>query len=330
MRPFPSVAAPSGRAAILSLILSLAAAAGAVAAPPPDRRIALTVDDLPWVPLPEVATAEVLPGHRRLVAAVARAGVPVVGFVNEGKLEDRGQIDPQRLQMLRDWRDAGAELGNHSYGHSDLHAVGLAAYQADILRGERQLKGLAGEKSQPAPRWFRHPYLRAGRSVEDKAGLQAFLAEHGYRIAPVTVDNADWIWAGAYRRLDQRGDARLKARLRRDYLRYMGAKLDYYERQSIALLGYNLPQVWLIHANLLNADSYGELIAMARERGYRFVGLDEALRDRAYQRADAYLGPAGPSWLHRWAIGERKPASFFAGEPKTPDWVLNLAGVESE
>ncbi|MBX9401573.1 polysaccharide deacetylase family protein [Lysobacter sp. BMK333-48F3] len=330
MRPFPSVAAPWGRAAILSLILSLAAAAGAVAAPPPDRRLALTVDDLPWVPLPEVPTAEVLPGHRRLVAAVARAGVPVVGFVNEGKLEDRGRIDPERLQMLRDWRDAGAELGNHSYGHSDLHAVGLAAYQADILRGERQLKALTDEKSQPAPRWFRHPYLRAGRSVEDKAALQAFLAEHGYRIAPVTVDNADWIWAGAYLRLDQRGDARLKARLRRDYLRYMGAKLDYYERQSIALLGYNLPQVWLIHANLLNADAYGELIAMARKRGYRFVGLDEALRDRAYQRADAYLGPAGPSWLHRWAIGERKPPTFFAGEPETPDWVLNLAGVESE
>jgi len=328
MRPLPSVVVPL----LLHLILGLAPTPAAAAEPaaPPDRRIALTVDDLPWVQLPAVATAEVLPAHRRLVAAVARAGVPVVAFANEGKLEHEGQLEPQRLQMLRDWRDAGAELGNHSYGHSDLHAVGLAAYQADILRGERQLKGLARETSLPAPRWFRHPYLRAGRSAQDKAGLKAFLAEHGYRIAPVTAANADWIWAAAYLRLEQRGDSRLQARLRRDYLRYMGAKLDYYERQSIALLGYNLPQVWLIHANLLNADSYGDLIAMARKRGYRFVGLDETLRDPAYEREDAYLGPAGPSWLHRWAIGERKPASFFAGEPETPDWVLNLAGVESE
>nr|WP_064747085.1 polysaccharide deacetylase family protein [Lysobacter antibioticus] len=317
---------------LLALLLSLGLAIGgdAAAAPPPDRRIALTVDDLPWVPLPSIATADALPGHRRLVAAIAGAGVPVVGFVNEGKLEDRGQIEAQRLQMLRDWLDAGAELGNHSYGHSDLHAVGLEAYQADILRGERRLKALARESGRPAPRWFRHPYLRAGRSASDKAKLQAFLSEHGYRIAPVTEGNSDWIWAGAYLRLEQRGDTRLQARLRRDYLRHMGAKLDYYESQSIALLGYNLPQVWLIHANLLNADTYGDLIAMARKRGYRFIGLDEALRDPAYERADAYFGPAGPSWLHRWAIGERKPAAFFAGEPRTPDWVLNLAGVESE
>ena len=119
---------------LLALLLSLGLAIGgdAAAAPPPDRRIALTVDDLPWVPLPSIATADALPGHRRLVAAIAGAGVPVVGFVNEGKLEDRGQIDPQRLQMLRDWLDAGAELGNHSYGHSDLHAVGLEAYHLSL------------------------------------------------------------------------------------------------------------------------------------------------------------------------------------------------------
>ena len=45
--------------------------------------------------------------------------------------------------------------------------------------------------------------LRAGRSAEDKAALQAFLAGHGYRIAPVTVDNSDWIWSRAY---DRAGD----------------------------------------------------------------------------------------------------------------------------
>ena len=67
-----------------------------------------------------------------------------------------------------------------------------------------------------------------------------------------------------------------------------------------------------------------------RQRGYRFIGLDEAMRDKAYQRADAYTDPAGPSWLHRWAIGEKKPPAFFAGEPTVPEWVLNLARLDSE
>ena len=37
------------------------------------------------------------------------------------------------------------------------------------------------------------------------------------------------------------------------------------------------------------------------------------MRAPAYQRADAYFGPVGPSWLHRWAIGEQRPPGFFAG-----------------
>ncbi|WP_206410387.1 polysaccharide deacetylase family protein [Lysobacter enzymogenes] len=339
MRPFAVL-----RCLLASALLSLAPSsfAGAAAAradAPPDRRIALTVDDLPWVQLPAVSTESIIADHRRLIAAIRKAGVPLTGFVNAGKLEDGGRVQPEREAMLRDWLDAGAELGNHSDSHADLHAVGLAAYEDDILRGDRQLRPLLQARGQ-SPHWFRHPYLRAGRSAQDKAALARFLGEHGYRIAPVTVDNSDWIWAAAYLRAGEPHPGTrphrkphtegVKARLRRDYVKYMGRKLDYYERQSQALLGYNLPQIWLIHANALNADTYGDLIAMAHKRGYRFIGLDEAMRDKAYQRADAYTGPAGPSWLHRWAIGENKPASFFAGEPQVPEWVLNLAQIESE
>ncbi|MNU06846.1 hypothetical protein D3C72_2521820 [compost metagenome] len=69
---------------------------------------------------------------------------------------------------------------------------------------------------------------------------------------------------------------------------------------------------------------------MVHKRGYRFIGLDEAMRDPAYRRADAYTGPAGPSWIHRWAIGEKKPTSFFGDEPEVPAWVMKLADLESE
>jgi peptidoglycan/xylan/chitin deacetylase (PgdA/CDA1 family) len=337
MRPFATLHSTLAHSTLLRCLFAglLLLAGGAAAAAPqaktaPDRRIAMTVDDLPWVQLPAVPTAQIIADHHRLIAAIGRAGVPVIGFVNEGKLEDGGALQAERVAMLRDWLDAGATLGNHSYSHADLHAVGLKAYEDDILRGERQLRPMLQTRGQ-TPHWFRHPYLRAGRSAQDKVDLAKFLDAHGYRIAPVTVDNSDWIWAAAYLHAAERpGAAKLKARLRRDYIKYMGSKLDYYEQQSIALLGYNLPQVWLIHANTLNAASYGDLIAMARKRGYRFIGLDEAMRDRAYERTDAYTGPAGPSWLHRWAIGANKPASFFAGEPTVPDWVLTLAKLDSE
>lgn len=300
----------------------------------PDRRIAVTIDDLPWARLDSMAPPDLQDRHARLMAALEQAGVPVVGFVNESKLEDAGTLRPERLEMLNDWLDAGAELGNHTWGHVDLHAVGLPTFEADILKGERQLRPLLAQRGQ-APRWFRHPYLRAGRTAQDKAAVADFLATHGYRIAPVTVDNGEWVWAFAYANvMDGRTpvedrDAALR-RLRRGYVPYMLNKLDYYEAQSQALLGYALPQIWLMHANELNADAYGDLIAGAKRRGYRFVTLDEALRDPAYAREDAYRGRFGPSWLHRWAMAEKKPKDFYDGEPVVPGWVLQLAGVDSE
>jgi peptidoglycan/xylan/chitin deacetylase (PgdA/CDA1 family) len=301
----------------------------------PDRRIAITIDDLPWQRMDKTSPAELPVRHAQLMAQLKRAGVPVVGFVNEGKLEIDGQVRPARVAMLRDWRDAGFELGNHTRGHLDLHAVGLPAFQQDILDGERTLRPLLAERGQ-APRWFRHPYLRAGRTPEERAALSAFLGEHGYRIAPVTVDNGEWVWAFAYANVldgqpDTPGRAATLERLRRGYIPYMLNKVDYYERQSQALLGYALPQVWLLHANELNAVAYADLVAGVQRRGYRVVTLDEAMRDPAYARGeDGYNGRYGPSWLHRWAMAEKKPKDFYAGEPVVPGWVLQLAGVDSE
>jgi peptidoglycan/xylan/chitin deacetylase (PgdA/CDA1 family) len=317
-----------------SIVLWLLAAFATAQAAAPDRRIAVTIDDLPWQRMDSTPPARLRSGHAALLAQLKQAGVPVTGFVNEDKLDVDGVVQPERVAMLRDWLDAGADLGNHTYGHVDAHVVGIPAFEDAIVKGERVLRPLMAERGQ-TPRWFRHPYLRAGQSDADKQAIVDFLAAHGYRVAPVTVDNGEWVWAFAYERvLDGQPDtperAALLERLRLGYVPYMLNKLDYYEAQSQALLGYALPQVLLIHANALNGDAYGALIGGIARRGYRFVTLDEAMRDPAYARPDGYHGRYGPSWLHRWAMAEHRPKTFYAGEPEVPKWVLDLAGVDSE
>ena len=323
------------RGALALLLVAAATGAGAATPPPPDakadveRRHAITIDDLPWATLGEETPPTLAPYHAKLMAAIAAAKAPVVGFVNEGKLVSGGKVETARVHLLRDWLDAGAELGNHTQDHADLHAVGLEEYESQVMRGETFLRPLLEERDRK-PLWFRHPYLRAGRTAADKAALAEFLRVHGYRIAPVTVDTSDWVYAGAYRKALAAKDEATLAKLRAEYVPYMLAKVDYFEQQSIALLGYNLPQVLLMHANELNADSYGALLEGLRKRGYAFDDLESALKDPAYQRADAYTGRWGPSWIHRWAIGEGRPKDFYAGEPKVPQWVLDYAGIESE
>ena len=73
----------------------------------------------------------------------------------------------------------------------------------------------------------------------------------------------------------------------------------------------------LIHASLLNADRFDTLARVIERRGYTFVTLEEALADSAYRSADTYVGPAGITWLHRWAL-TWSPGGVFAGEPDVP------------
>lgn len=286
------------------------------------RTVAFTYDDLPAnIFRGDVSTMrEVTDG---LLTGLRRHRIPAIGFVNESKLFDDGTLDEARVALLRDWLESGHELGNHSFSHPDINTTTLDEYQADVLRGERVTRPLLAEKGHEL-RYFRHPMLHTGLDLETKSAFERFLGEHGYRIAPVTIDNQEWIFARAYDHAHVRGDAELKQRIAAEYVAYMDSIFGYYEQQSRAIVGYELPQVLLLHANRLNADALDLLVGAIRARGYDFVTLDEALADEAYRRPDEYVGRAGITWLHRWALAQGKRGEFFAGEPDVPAFVREV------
>ena len=115
-----------------------------------------------------------------------------------------------------------------------------------------------------------------------------------------------------------------------EYIKYMKAKLQYFERQSDKLFGRQINQILLIHSNSLNSEYFIILCAMIKDQGYRFITLDEALKDTAYSSNDIYTGKGGISWLDRWAITQGKTKDFFVDEPKTPQYIMQLANVDSE
>jgi hypothetical protein len=115
-----------------------------------------------------------------------------------------------------------------------------------------------------------------------------------------------------------RGDTALRARVRAAYLPYMESIFDFFERRSVEVIGHEFPQVLLIHVSQLNADAMPDLLAMMKKRGYDFVSLDAALRDKAYATPNTYAGKGGFSWLHRWSATKGMPNK---GEPGEPEWI---------
>jgi peptidoglycan/xylan/chitin deacetylase (PgdA/CDA1 family) len=310
------------------LAASLQVTAG-IRATPPQRTVAVTFDDLPAQPAGvvsnDVASLEEL--TRKLLRAVGKYGVPAVGFVNEQKLfvpkSSRGDID-RRIGLLRLWLGAGLELGNHTYSHRDLNTTPLDQFEADVLRGEVVTGRLLKATGQQL-RYFRHPFLHVGADLPKRRAFEAFLARRGYTVAPVTIDNDEYLYAAAYARARRRGDAAAAARIADDYLRYMEECFAFFEEVSRRITGREIPQVLLLHANTLNADRFGALAEALVRRGYRFVTLAEALEDPAYRLPDEFVGAPGNSWFNHWEItAGRKPVPT----PQSPNWV-RTPSVES-
>ena len=285
------------------------------------REIVITIDDLPVNRMSERGVEGWEKVTVGLLQSLKKHNVPAIGFVNLGKLyTEDGRLDKRRLLLLEKWLEAGFELGNHTFSHLDLHKTPLPEFTQDLLKNEDILRGLCKDHNRKLV-YFRHPLLHTGLDLETKFGLEKKLADHGYKVAPVTMDNSEWIYARAFDIADGQGDSELKKRIATAYLDYMNRVFEYYERQSRALFGRETKQILLIHANALNSEHFDDLAQLLKAREYTFISLTEALQDEAYSSEDTYTGPGGITWLHRWALTQGKKGEFFKGEPEVDEFV---------
>jgi hypothetical protein len=146
------------------------------------------------------------------------------------------------------------------------------------------------------------------------------LTARGYTVAPVTLDNNDYMFAIVYQRAKVRGDQATMQRVVAAYVPYMESIFDFFEKLSRDAFGYEVRQTLLLHANELNADHFDALVTMMKQRGYSFITLDEALQDKAYSLPDAQV-KKGLSWIHRWMIAKGMP---MRPEPSEPEFIAKL------
>lgn len=269
-----------------------------------DRRVVITIDDLPCAGCPEGEWERV---NEAILHALQEHAAPAIGFVNEGSLYHDGVLDSSRVRILHRWLDAGMELGNHTFAHLGATKHDLVAYEQDIRAGEQLLRPLVEGRGGQL-RYFRHPYLQAGPTEGYRDSLDALITDLGYTTAPVTIDNDEYIYAACYADAIRHGDTAMAARRILQYLDHMLGHTRFYEQQSEAFLQRAIPQVLLLHANTLNAEALPELLQRYKERGYRFITLEEALRDPCYALPSAVTA-YGFSWIRRWrlAAGQRPP-----------------------
>jgi len=262
--------------------------------------VAITFDDLP-------AVGTLPPGEEYV--QVAKALVDELkanrlegtyGFVNGDKIASR----PGAPQALQIWLDAGMNIGNHTWSHMRLTSNTAEAFEHDIAQNEPALEQYGETRDW---RWLRFPYLDEGDTAEKRRAIRAWLREHGYRVAQVTLEFEDYAWNEAYCRCLAKQDAAAMVWLRQSYLDAAAEHIRLGREEEQIAFGHEIPNVMLLHETPFTTLMLPDLLDMLRKQGFSFEGLAQAESDPAYVRdPDAGLA-AGVTFPEQFMVARHLP-----------------------
>jgi len=249
--------------------------------------VALTFDDLPAVgALPEGETRTEI-ADKLTTALRSNDLAGTYGFVNAVRLEN----DADAQKALRIWINAGMNIGSHTWSHPPLPKVTVTDFEHDIDLNEPALKKYAEGRNW---HWFRYPFLWEGETLEKRRAVRAYLREHKYRVAQVTLDFEDYAWNDAYARCAAKQDSDAIAWLKQSYLSTAKEYVRLGREEQLIAFGHEVPNVMLLHATSFTTLMIPGLIKQLREEGFSFAGLPEVESDPVYaQDPDAALRYGG-------------------------------------
>ncbi len=128
--------------------------------------------------------------------------------------------------------------------------------------------------------------------MEKHRAVRAGLKARGYKIAEVTMDFEDYLWNDPYARCTATGDTAALQYLHDSYLQVAEQYITIDRKLSQQLFGKDIPYVLLMHLGAFDAKMLPELLALYRSRGFKFIEMPKALKDKHY-RTDPEGGDEG-------------------------------------
>ena len=245
------------------------------------KEIALTIDDLPFVGTNSNDMGNLKRSHNRfmnILQSLIDAHIPATGFIIANSI-GKGQ-----WQLLEAFRNAGFELGNHTYSHPNLNHMTAEQYIEEISKADKILSPILTQ-----PKYFRYPYLAEGKG-NTKQAIQDYLVANQYIVAPVTIDSKDYLFNERLLKISWRTRASHLNQIKQQYLAYIWQQTLRAEKRTT---DGNAKQILLLHSNLLNSHFLADVIQLYKQHGYKFISLGEALTNPA----PALLVNEQPDWF---------------------------------
>lgn len=256
------------------------------------KEISLTFERLPamqpygfWIPR-EISNM--------ILRTLEEHDISAAGFVQEEKIDD----EPSSFVVLQDWAERGHIVGNNTYSYVDLNELSADDFIDHVSDGQKYIWRVT-RPTRGNYRYLRFPQLHEGNTKGKKNDVAKRLSRAGYITVPATVIPSDFNFNRVYVETEQGSEE--MDRLREIYLKHLEGALDYAEGQAERVLGGQLKHIMRLHMGIATASFIEDTVRLLKERGYRFVSLQEALADPAYETEEEYVGPLGLSFIDRVA-----------------------------
>ncbi len=271
------------RRAVIALALLLAGSAGA-------QSLSLTFDD----GLNPDKEPQARAWNSQLLEHLRRADIKAMVFPALARTGDGAG-----RALIADWAAAGHAVGNHTSRHRSLGSqkVALEAFIEDVQEADAAFSAL--------PTWqrrLRFPFLKEGDTVDKRDGMRAWMYDHGYESAPVSIDTSDWYYNDVFLTLSKAGgqDAKLEV-LRAQYIRHLLDRAAYYDKLALQVTGKRPMHVMLLHVNAINATWLPQVVEAFKGQGWAIISPRKAFTDPLYTTTPDTL-PAGESIV--WALAK--------------------------
>ncbi len=203
--------------------------------------------------------------------------MPATGFV----IGHLGSESNGNREALRIWAEARLPLANHSWTHSRYSKITKEEFISELRNTEKLLESYR-KRFGPWPLAFRFPMLDQGDTKEKEKVANDYFNSTNTYLAHVSIDTSDWAFAKYYNNFISENPTAIK-KLEDLYLEHIFDCVAFSEEASEKIFSKQIPQIFLIHANSLNAAVLGKIIEGFRQRQYKFISFPEAMNDVAYQ-----------------------------------------------
>lgn len=265
------------------------------------REISLSFDDAPK------SSSVAMSGLERtkmIIKKLNETKVKRVAFyVNTKKLDrDDG------LKRLKMYKNAGHLLGNHTHSHPNIRHIDTESYLEDFDRADELMK-----EHDILEKYFRYPYLRRGKTIEEVNKVHHYISQKGYVDAYVTVDNYDWYMDSQYIKSLKEGREIDYQKLEEYYVETLYKGVLFYEELAKNALNSNVKHVMLLHENDLAALFIDSFIRKLRSKGWKIISPEESYRDPMLGRFPRKLLNQGSGRVNALAVDRQYQGLLRSG-----------------